>query len=323
MITKKQTPIAPLLCLGLVLAPVVSHSASRSCTAREEIAADRQLMEIQANEAIQNQLLGYHLPFGVHRGHRTGTNEHILIQGGYIMAHDGDLRTTLWTATRLTRKDIDNAAGKDRVNCFRRDPRLTEADGATPEDYKEPVFDQGHMTPDADLKDEPLEQINSYVMTNMSPQYCRFNRGVWLSLESLTRNWAEQYEDIHVTSGAIFDRDGDGRRDADDQAGRMTSNSGEERVAVPSHYFKTILRRDDKQIRSISFLLPHTNKEHGRKWSDVRPYTASTVVTMEMIEQMAGIFLHPGLARQEVNQSLDGKEWDMEKNQTNMEGTCR
>lgn len=63
------------------------------------------------------------------------------------------------------------------------------------------------------------KQINTYVMSNMSPQYCRFNRGIWLSLEHLGRIWAKQYGKIHVTSGAIFNFNPRDARDKDESAG--------------------------------------------------------------------------------------------------------
>jgi endonuclease G, mitochondrial len=101
------------------------------------------------------------------------------------MSHDDDLRTALWVGYRLTAQDQTDAEGQDRVNCFRKDPRISFDSAATPADYREPRFDQGHMTNHADLKDELLDQINTYVLSNMSPQECKFNRGIWLSLESL------------------------------------------------------------------------------------------------------------------------------------------
>lgn len=121
------------------------------------------------------------------------------------MLHDEDLRTSLWSSYALTKTDMDNTTGKPRVNCFRSDPRLKKAKSAAKSDYDEAIYDQGHMTNDADLKDDLLEQLNTYVLSNMSPQHCRFNRGIWLSLEHLTRAWAREYETVFITSVAIFD----------------------------------------------------------------------------------------------------------------------
>ena len=52
-------------------------------------------------------------------------------------------------------------------------------------------------------------------MSNMSPQYGRFNGGIWQRLENLGRSWAKEFETVYVTSGAIFDFDAEKGRDRD------------------------------------------------------------------------------------------------------------
>ena len=42
-------------------------------------------------------------------------NERILVQGGYVLKHDDDLRTALWVEYRLTAQNMIDADGKDRV----------------------------------------------------------------------------------------------------------------------------------------------------------------------------------------------------------------
>ena len=236
------------------------------------------------------------------------------------MSHDPDLRTAIWSSYRLDANDIEGAAGQDRVNCFRRDPRLTKTVAANPADYKEPIYDQGHMANDADMKDNLTEQINTYVMSNMSPQHCRFNRGIWLSLEHLTRIWADEdaYENILVTSGAIFDRDGDGKRDSDEDALMMESNSHKKRVAVPSHYFKIIMRQNETGWKAISFLLKHDNDDDGISWSDVKPDVMATISSISDIEAVSGLNIHPALDRTELTESTDGQQWDFDKGRNNL-----
>ena len=235
------------------------------------------------------------------------------------MSHDSDLRTTIWVSYRLTGNDIKNAKGKDRVNCFRRDPRFSSALAANPADYKEPIYDQGHMANDADMKDNLIEQINTYVMSNMSPQHCRFNRGIWLSLEHLTRIWASDkaYGNIIVTSGAIFDRDGNGERDSDEDALLMKSNSNKKRVAIPTSFFKVILRQDESGWKAISFLLDHTNVDHGTTWSDVKQDVIDAISSISKIEKMSGLTLHPALNRSELSESKDENQWDFSKGRSN------
>lgn len=312
------------LYIAMMLAALSYHNvnaASRTCTADEKAEGDQLLHNIVKDEERKNSIAKNHMPLGIHINHETGDNEHILYQGGYILKHDHDLRTSLWVSYKLTKQDITNAAGKQRVNCFRTDPRLNDIHAATRSDYNEPIFDQGHLANDADLKDDLLQQVNSYIMSNMSPQQCRFNRGIWLSLEHLTRKWAKQYTTIFVTSGAIFDNDGNAQRDTDEDSLRMVSRNGKQRVAVPSHYYKVIVRKQDDMWKSISFLLKHTNDSHGVKWEEVRPDVIYSITNIGIIEELAEITLHPGLDRKLLNQQI--ADWDLSTAKSNLESTCK
>ena len=249
-------------------------------------------------------------------------NEDLLAQEGYVLLHDKDLRTTLWVAYRLTKADLDGAAGQARVNCFRRDPRFTTDESGTPADYDEPLFDQGHMTNDADLKDDVTEQVNTYIMSNMSPQYCRFNRGVWLSLESLGRKLAVQNETIFVVSGAIFDYNNRDERDRDRSVARMGSRNQKARVGIPSDYYKIFLRQEGDDWHSIAFLLENNNEAHGTQWEAVRPYVEASMVTIEEIERRSETSFFPDLPRADLTQN-ELAMWDLSDADGNAEGTCR
>jgi len=307
------------LCIAL---PQNAEAADkRNCTAEEREQANKQLMAIAGNSGLQNEISRYHAPFGLPAFSFQG-NEQILYQGGYIMAHDSDLMTSIWVTYRLTSVDLDQSSGNIRVECPRADPRLKKGAGATTTDYDEPIYDQGHMANDADLKDNLLQQVNSYVMSNMSPQHGCFNRGIWLSMEHLTRRWAEAYSEVYVTSGAIFDRDGQPGRDDDDNALRMQSRNGKARVAVPSHFFKSIARVESGRLQTITFILDHDNDFDGTAWSDVRQKVVDAIVPAKEVELMAGLDLYPALAGDLIKESLTGTEWDFSRAGPNSGGTC-
>ena len=215
MYTKLHNAVSlVVLAVFYVFSTQYATSEVRDCTKSEKAVADGRLKTIQRDKDLLENLIRLHMPHGVHKATHAiqggPDNEDVFVQGGYILRHDRDLRTGLWVSYKLTDKDIadaDDADGKkkDRVNCFRQDPRMKESETGVKSDYDEPIFDRGHLANDADIKDDLTEQINTYVLSNMSPQYCRFNRGVWLSLEKLGREWAEKYKTIYITSGAIFD----------------------------------------------------------------------------------------------------------------------
>jgi DNA/RNA endonuclease G (NUC1) len=305
----------------IVFALLVSGQAlgkTRNCTKAEKAEANRYLLQIESNAALKGAYISEHLPYGLPENVIANNNE-VLVNGGYVMDYDPDLRTSTWAGYHLTKTDRINTSGKDRVNCFREDPRI-EVGGPDLNDYKEPVFDQGHLTNDADLKDELIEQLNTYVMTNMSPQYCRFNRGIWLSAENLIREWAYSYGDIYVLTGTIFDADHDGQRDSDDDSIKMHSSNGEAFVSVPSAQYKIAYRQAGGQLLAIGMLLENTNDKHGVSWKQIGPKLKASITPIEEIEQVAGVQFFPKLSGDLIERESD---WSFSQGKNNMEFSCK
>lgn len=307
-----------------LLAVLPSTLQAANCNPTQKQVADDQLAAITTDSARSNAIIARHHPLGVHvnsHASQGGTdNEQLLVQEGYTLSYDQDLRTALWVNYRLTKTDIDGASGQSRLNCFRSDPRIT--DGPKLSDYDEPIFDRGHMANDADMKDVLTEQLNTYMLTNMSPQYCRFNRGVWLSLEHLGRLWAKSYGEIYITSGAVFDFNQNDKRDKDKSAGRMGSRNEKGRVAIPSDYYKIFLKEEAGEWHTIAFLLEHNNEAHGTKWPDVFSYMNSNIVPLEDIEDVGEVALFTDIARGDIVQN-DLTVWNLTKVTSNLEGGCR
>lgn len=298
----------------------------RECTTEEEMGADNQLTTIAEDDEKSKELIEQHLPFGQHISRHTAqgkpTNEQLLVQGGYVIFHDGDLRTALWTAHRLTRTDVIGGECKKRVECFRADKRLPENQAAREEDYDEPIFDQGHMTSDRDLRDDLTEQVNSYVMSNMSPQYAGFNRGIWGKLEKLGRVWAKKYKTIYVTSGALFDFNRKDARDKDDAAARVGTRSQTARVAIPSHYYKVFLRSVGERWSTIAFLLNHDNSTGSGGRKTMRQRLEDAIKSLAWIEKRSELIFHPDLDRSHVDESLNGIGWDFTNRRDKDESEC-
>ena len=316
------------LAVFYVFSTQYATSEARDCTKSEKAMADGRLRAIQRDKDLSENLIRLHMPHGVHKATHTiqggPDNEDVFVQGGYILRHDRDLRTGLWVSYKLTDKDIANAYDadgkkKDRVNCFRQDPRMKESETGVKSDYDEPIFDRGHLANDADMKDDLTEQINTYVLSNISPQYCRFNQGIWLSLEKLGREWAEKYKTIYITSGAIFDFNKRDARDRDKSVGRMGSRNQKARVAIPSAYYKIFLRQDGEQWHSIAFLLGHNNAKNRVSWDDVRPVVEASVVRIEDIEEVAETTFHPNLDRDKIAQHPVSDGWDLSRGGSNLE----
>ena len=288
----------------------------RTCNHEEEVQANGQLESISLDKNRSDQLVAEHLPFNPHisrhAAERGSTNEVMLVHAGYITLHDGDLRTVLWSAHKLTREDVRSGACNIRVECFRADIRLAEGHSAVVQDYDEPegaagpTFAMGHMVSDRDLRDDVTEQVNSYVMSNISPQYGGFNGGVWLRLEQLGRAWAKNFGTVYVTSGAVFDHNEDGVRDKNEDVARVPNEKPPGRVAIPSHFYKMFLRKNLEGWSSISFLLKHRD---GNSGGDAKGRLKNAIKSLKEIEARGEIKLHPNLDRKLLEQSTDWTEW--------------
>lgn len=270
--------------LGIAASVGFTPASAADCTAAERAAADR---ELWLSSADRRASIARHLPWGLPRPATPTTRERLLVQRDYVIRHDGDLRVPLWTAERV---DAARLGDIDREDCFRPDPRLPAAQASTPRDYDEPIYDQGHMAPFANQRSSVIAGHNSFIMSNMAPQTCQLNRGIWQILEGITRLWAAEHGTVYVLSGSVFDRDGNGARDPDRSAQRMRSRSGTERVAIPSHFYKIIaLQRGGGRIETLSIVMPHDDANPDGP-AALR-YLQEHVTTIARIERVAGLDL--------------------------------
>lgn len=230
-----------------------------------------------------------HFAYGKPIAPAGATSEHLLHVAEYLIWHDDDLKGPLWVSYKLTRANL--AAHRERIECFRRDPRLTTSEGGTCDDYDEPRFDRGHMIPNSDLERSESAMLNSYFFSNMTPQYSNFNRGIWSRLEGMVRDWVRDRGTLTIITGAVFDKDNDLTRDADADADRVAPLN---RVAIPTHYYKIVLKKKFGMPDAIAILLPHNNSKQPN--GQYRAYLTEHITTIDQIEAMTGIDFFPTLA---------------------------
>lgn len=271
---------------GILLGLCASATAAEKCTAEQKADADQQLWLNKRDAALA---VDFHLPWGSPDSVGNKSARRLLAQRDYVIDYSDDLRVPIWTAHRLDTKGLDQA---QRVDCFRQDPRVPSPIASLPSDYDEPIFDQGHLTPNGDMSRSLTSVLNSFVMTNMAPQHCFFNRGVWQILESLVRLWAKDKQTLYVTTGSVFDRNGDGRPDDDSDAVRMVSRNGKERVAVPSHFYKILIHQsEDGKVEALAVMLP--NNDTNLDGEAALQYIQEHLVTVESIKAVTGLKFFP------------------------------
>ena len=254
--------VAVFIIVALAVAATSSVASAQVCncdvTVRKRQAYDRLL---QLSTAETNASLARHLPLGVPVNSVTATNEQLLIQDHYVINYDADLRVPIWVAYRL--REIELLFGRERTECFRQDLRLPANDSAFCADYAGSGFDRGHLVPNAAMVRSENAMVNTYMLSNMAPQFHRFNGGIWSRLERYVRDWAQARGELYVISGSVFDRDAQLGRDTDASA-MAASNIGSNRVAVPSHFYKIIHHtQPNGTIETLTILLPHLDQSFG------------------------------------------------------------
>lgn len=161
----------------------------------------------------------------------------------YKLSYNEETEQADWVAYMLTSQMLSGDA--KRKDNFRSDPEV-ETESASKYDYKGTKYDRGHLMPAATCKFDQQAMDETFFMSNMSPQYYSFNRGIWKKTEELVRDWTREYGHLFVISGpAAFIPD---------------SVIGENNIAIPSHYYKSILYKQGDVCQSVAFLFE--NKKH-------------------------------------------------------------
>lgn len=104
--------------------------------------------------------------------------------------------------------------------------------------------------------------LQSFAMSNMSPQHPSFNRGVWSRLERAVRRFAYSEGSVFVVTGPVFVDDDD------------AVTIGANQVRVPEFFYKVIYDETPPH-KMIGFIVPNkASQKH------VKTY-ALTVVEVE------------------------------------------
>ena len=151
--------------------------------------------------------------------------EHI----GYTVSYNEQRRNPNWVAYELTGEEVD---GKEpRSEKFIPDP-LVKGRQAVDDDYKDNGWDRGHHAPAADMKWSKQAMDESFYLSNISPQNGNLNRGVWKSIEELTRENAKKYGKILIVTGPAF------------TSAEGLGAIGDNKVLIPNAFYKVLLAYD-------------------------------------------------------------------------------
>lgn len=213
------------------------------------------------------------------------SNGEIVSHSFYTLSYNEVHEQANWVHYKLNPSFLSGTS--PRKDSFKSDP-LVLSKSATRNDYKGSGYDRGHLVPAGDMKYNSLSMMETFYMSNISPQNPSFNRGIWKKLESLVREWGKDF-DIYVSTAGVLNSNNLG-------------SIGKNKVTIPSKYFKVIYA-PDKNIM-IGFLISNT-KQTGKLFS--------YAVTVDKIEALTGIDFYselPDNIEEDLESKIVLKSWD-------------
>ncbi len=203
---------------------------------------------------------------GIPRYTKDSESLKILHNIGYYVGYSERHKNPIWVCYRLDY--MEDTDPYKRPGGFKPDPRTDSM--VKQRDYTKSGYDRGHMAPNSSISDRfgREAQIETFMMSNITPQKPKLNRKVWQRLESLEADLANKCETVWVVTGPIFD----------DHIERLKSG-----VEIPDAFFKILIDEKDGKLRALPFIIPQTVK--GRESLE------QFLTSIDEIENQTGIDL--------------------------------
>lgn len=201
----------------------------------------------------------------------------------YSLSYIEEHEQAEWVAYTLTRDNLKKE-WVERQDNFLPDPKV-RTESATPNDYRNSGYDRGHLVPAADMAFDEDAMMETFFMSNISPQAKNFNKGIWRELEELTRSWAEKNVKLFVVTGPVL-------------TGAVKGKIGANEVSIPTSYYKILLDLNEPEKKAIAFVVPNEIS-----YEPLYKYVKS----VDEVEQLTGIDFFPELMPKEVEEELEAR----------------
>jgi len=220
--------------------------------------------------------------------------DQILFNRHYVIGYSYYFRQAKW-ALEIVDPDMTDVERADNFRSDYRIPKMFRADLA---DYQGSGFDRGHLVASANQRELAIQNSETFLLSNMSPQHPDLNRRIWKDLEEAVRelNVKKNIYETYVLCGPIFDFN------------KLVKTIGSEddngvTLPIPHAYFKSVLTENDRgALHMWSFIIP--NQASNKPLEDFR-------VPTTQVEQYSGLLIWGGLvgAKIEKEKNKIRKMW--------------
>jgi endonuclease G len=217
----------------------------------------------------------------------------ILPSQAFTVGYSDKRGNPLWVVYKL--KSVPaNAPLLKRPTHFTVDKRVDNQ--VSHDDYDKSGYDRGHMAPNYAISSlyGKQAQLETFVMTNITPQRPNLNRKLWQRLEEVEVKYFTQLAPmIWVTTGTVFDD-------------KIETLKSAKNVEIPDAFYKVYAMQNGGKTYLIAFLMPQTVKGNEA----LNQY----VVTVDKIEALTGLdFFHelPDDEENALESTLDTVAWKL------------
>lgn len=211
--------------------------------------------------------------------------DQVLFNRYYLVGYSYYFRQAKW-ALEIISSDREYIASEEvkRFNNFRPDFRIPEMFRADLVDYKNSGFERGHLVASADNLETKLQNSETFLLSNMSPQLPAFNKKIWKKLETEVRRLDAKKNifETYVLSGPIFDF-------VNPVKSIGTEDGNGVSIPIPHAYFKSILTENNRGTLNMwSFVIPNKNTTKSLKDFQVPTSEVERYAGIQLWERLMG-----------------------------------
>lgn len=234
-------------------------------------------------------------PFQMQRELRYGAPvcDQILAGRYFTIGYSWYFRQAKWTLEIVRRggKEFmpDVFKKSERLDNFRADVRLPHRFRASLAAYKGSNYDRGHLVASANSILRSIENSESFLLSNMSPQTPAFNRQGWRKLEEEVRklNDREEILEVYVLNCPFFDFTKP-LEIIGDKADAYGIN-----IPVPHGFVKSVLAEyHTGELKLWTFLMPNAKIQKPLKDYLIKTYDAEQLIGGRFWDRVSGGDMH-------------------------------
>jgi endonuclease G, mitochondrial len=214
--------------------------------------------------------------------------DEILTGRHFSIGYSWYFRQAKWTLEIINRNE-HLLTESERLNNFRADIRIPHRFRAGLNAYKNSGYDRGHLVASANQDIQEIQNSETFLLSNMSPQKADFNRGIWKKLEDSIRvlNDRKDILETYVLTAPIFyfQKPIDTIGDPDDKLGID--------IPVPHAFVKSVLA-EDKRGKLTLWTFEMENKKLNGNIEDylVVTYDVEQLVGGRFWDRISGTDIH-------------------------------